>query len=98
MNTAALQQEYARLRAQLAEAYDAPVWQTGRIDRLANALAAVERQLAAQAPAPPWRDTRRPPPPAPLARPVQPDKDAEASTHVAVQPGTAGDAQRTCRT
>ncbi|GIX24216.1 MAG: hypothetical protein KatS3mg122_1447 [Caldimonas sp.] len=62
MNTAALQQEYARLRAQLAEAYDAPVWQTGRIDRLANALAAVERQLAAQAPDTPWCDTRRPRP------------------------------------
>lgn len=75
MNNPVLQEEYARLRAQLAEAYSAPVWQTGTIDRLANALAAVERQLANQAPGATWRELRRTPSPPPSACTMVPGRD-----------------------
>lgn len=45
MNHRSLQEEYEQLRSQLDEAYRAPVWQSSRIDHLADALADVERQL-----------------------------------------------------
>ena len=57
MNHRILQEEYSRLRAQLAEAYSAPRWETGRIDRLADELAALERRLARQSPDAAWTDT-----------------------------------------
>jgi len=43
--------KYARLRSDLEAAYAEPAWnlgRTGRIDRIANDLAAVERALAVQ--------------------------------------------------
>lgn len=55
MDHRSLQEEYARLRAQLAEAYSAPVWQPQRIDGLADALADIERRLVSQAPHATWR-------------------------------------------
>jgi hypothetical protein len=57
MNHRILQEEYSRLRAQLAEAYNAPRWDTGHIDRLADELAALERRLARQSPDTAWTDT-----------------------------------------
>ena len=38
---------YLRLKRELSAAYDALPWNTARIDRLANELAATERDLAA---------------------------------------------------
>ena len=46
--------KYARLRSELAAAYAEPAWslgrtgRTGRIDRIADELAAIERTLAVQ--------------------------------------------------
>lgn len=75
MNNPVLQEEYARLRAQLAEAYSAPQWQSGQIDRLANALAAVERQLASLAPGATWRELRPTPSPTSSACTMTPGRD-----------------------
>ncbi|MFN3417540.1 MAG: hypothetical protein ACK4ZD_14640 [Caldimonas sp.] len=63
MNHRNLQEEYSRLRAQLADAYNAPRWETGRIDRLADELAALERRLARQPPDTAWTDTALAPEP-----------------------------------
>ena len=41
---------YLRLRQELASAYAARPWHDGHIDRLANDLASIERQLSAAAP------------------------------------------------
>lgn len=41
---------YERLRAELAEAYAEVEWNSAKIDRIADALAALERTLAAAAP------------------------------------------------
>lgn len=38
--------KHARLRQELADAYAAPAWRVGRIDRIAEELAAVERAMA----------------------------------------------------
>lgn len=57
MTNPVLQEEYSRLRALLAEAYSAPRWETGRIDRLADELAALERRLARQSPDAAWTDS-----------------------------------------
>lgn len=51
--------EYQRLRDALEAAYRAPVWDSQRIDRLADALARIERRAAAlpaglSAPFRPW--------------------------------------------
>lgn len=75
MNNPVLQEEYARLRAQLAEAYSAPQWQSGQIDRLANALAAVERQLVSQAPGATWRELSPTPTPASSACTMTPGRE-----------------------
>lgn len=40
-----LESEYERLRSELEKAYAAPVWNSGLIDRIANALARIERTL-----------------------------------------------------
>jgi hypothetical protein len=39
--------EYERLRGQLEAAYAAPVWDSGRIDRIVDAIAPIERALGA---------------------------------------------------
>jgi hypothetical protein len=62
MNHRTLQEEYSRLRTQLAEAYSAPRWETGHIDRLADELAALERRLARQSPDTAWADNVLAPP------------------------------------
>ncbi len=60
MNDKELDGQYHRLRRQLDDAYTAPIWDSLRIDRIAEALLPVERALAArQPPAGAW--------PAPLA-------------------------------
>jgi len=38
-------EEYSRLKHELACAYEARPWQSSRIDRIADQLAAVERQI-----------------------------------------------------
>lgn len=38
--------KHERLRQELADAYSAPSWRVGRIDRIAEELAATERALA----------------------------------------------------
>ena len=38
--------KHARLRLELAEAHAAPAWRAGRIDRIAEELAEIERALA----------------------------------------------------
>lgn len=40
--------KYSRLREELADAYSAPVWQSGHIDRLTDEIAETERALAAR--------------------------------------------------
>ena len=40
----------ARLRLELAEAYSAPAWRVGRIDRIAEELAEIERAMASSHP------------------------------------------------
>lgn len=40
--------KYSRLREELADAYAAPVWQSGRIDRLTDEIAETERALASR--------------------------------------------------
>ncbi len=47
MNTEQLTGRHARLRLELAQAFAAPAWRVGQIDRLADELAETERQLAA---------------------------------------------------
>lgn len=37
---------YSRLKQELADAYDARPWRDGHVDRLANDLASIERQLS----------------------------------------------------
>ncbi|NUZ07808.1 hypothetical protein [Piscinibacter koreensis] len=44
-----LMNEYERLRRQLEAAYAAPVWDSGRIDGIIDAIAQVERTLGARA-------------------------------------------------
>ena len=39
--------KYQVLRSELDEAYSAPVWDSDRIDRIADEIAPVERELAA---------------------------------------------------
>jgi hypothetical protein len=41
---------YVRLKQELAVAYNAKRWQSNQIDRLANDIAAAERQIAAMQP------------------------------------------------
>ena len=65
MNHRSLQEEYAQLRAQLDEAYRAPVWQPQRIDGLADALADIERRLVSQTPNAAWRGMGAQPSPSP---------------------------------
>ncbi len=43
-----LHREYQRLREALEAAYRAPVWDTQRIDRLADALARIERRAVSR--------------------------------------------------
>ena len=43
MSCTDLEREYERLRSELENAYAAPVWNSGLIDRIANALARIER-------------------------------------------------------
>lgn len=43
MSASELKTEYARLRRELENAYAAPVWNSGQIDRIANAIARIER-------------------------------------------------------
>ena len=43
MTASELKKEYARLRRELENAYAAPVWNSVQIDRIANAIARVER-------------------------------------------------------
>jgi len=45
MSLTDLESEYERLRNELEKAYAAPVWNSGLIDRIANALTRVERTL-----------------------------------------------------
>lgn len=42
--------KHARLRLELAEAYLAPAWRLGRIDRIAEELAETERAMASSQP------------------------------------------------
>lgn len=44
-----LQGKYARLRQELEEAYSAPFWNLGKIDRLAEDIASTEMALAGNA-------------------------------------------------
>ncbi len=46
MNIDELLGKYARLRTELADAYVAPAWRAGRIDRLVEELSEVERRIA----------------------------------------------------
>lgn len=48
MRTTELEGKYTRLRAELAEAYAAPVWHTRHIDRLATELAQIDLELQGQ--------------------------------------------------
>ena len=50
MNTEQLAGRHARLRRELTQAFAAPAWRTGQIDRLADELAETERELAAAQP------------------------------------------------
>ena len=50
MSSATLIGTYMRLRQELAQAYAAATWNEGRIDRLANEIAVVERALASALP------------------------------------------------
>jgi hypothetical protein len=43
--------KYARLKLELTQAFAAPAWRVGQIDRLADDLADTERELAATQPA-----------------------------------------------
>lgn len=45
MPSNALKKEYERLRHELEAAYAAPVWNSGQIDRIANAIARIERSF-----------------------------------------------------
>lgn len=40
-----LKKEYERLRRELEAAYAAPVWNSGQIDRIADAIARVEKSI-----------------------------------------------------
>ena len=51
MDIEQLLSHYARLRQDLHAAYGAPAWQAGKIDRLAEELARVEREIASRQPA-----------------------------------------------
>ncbi|HWI10506.1 MAG TPA: hypothetical protein VNU48_04185 [Burkholderiaceae bacterium] len=51
MDLEQLMGRYFRLKQELAIAYKAQPWQSGRIDRLADDLAATERDIAAMQPA-----------------------------------------------
>ena len=42
--------KYKRLQGELAQAYAEANWNQARVDRIANEIARVERELAAQAP------------------------------------------------
>ena len=42
--------KHARLRQELADAYSAPAWRVGRIDRIADELAETERAIVAGQP------------------------------------------------
>jgi hypothetical protein len=42
--------KHARLRQELAEAYSAPAWRVGRIDRIAEELAETERAMTSAHP------------------------------------------------
>ncbi len=50
MHLEQLMGRYFRLKQELAIAYNAQPWQSRRIDRLANELAATEREIAAMQP------------------------------------------------
>ena len=50
MDLEQLMGRYFRLKQELAIAYRAQPWQSGRIDRLADDLAATEREIAALQP------------------------------------------------
>ena len=50
MDLEQLMGRYFRLKQELAIAYKAQPWQTGRIDRLADELSATEREIAALQP------------------------------------------------
>ncbi len=51
MDLEQLMGRYFRLKQELAIAYKAQPWQSGRIDRLADELAATEREIARLQPA-----------------------------------------------
>ncbi len=51
MDLEQLMGRYFRLKQELAIAYKAQPWHSGRIDRLADELAATEREIAARQPA-----------------------------------------------
>ena len=51
MDLEQLMGRYFRLKQELAIAYKAQPWQSGRIDRLADELAATEREIVALHPA-----------------------------------------------
>ena len=42
--------KYARLRSELAAAYAEPQWSLGRIDRITNELADIQRELTEHCP------------------------------------------------
>jgi len=48
MNVDDLEGKYRLLRNELDEAYKAPVWDSQRIDRIADEIVPVARQLASQ--------------------------------------------------
>ena len=50
MDDGQLTGRYSRLKQELALAYAERPWQSARIDRLANEMAAVEREIAARWP------------------------------------------------
>ena len=45
-----LQGQYQRLQGELAAAYEAPSWDGGEVDRLADEIATLERRLAVHVP------------------------------------------------
>jgi hypothetical protein len=53
-----LQGKYARLRQELEEAYSAPFWNLGKIDRLTEDIASTELALASSQHS--WRQDRPP--------------------------------------